>query len=349
MGELSPKSVEGVQHMALVNSGNAQENSGVVKGDVIPSQSLRSLEEVQSGAYETFYTAQSAYVEAQNQTEAARKAYDAAEMDYMNGKISAKEWQAARQELTDAKAAEKSAKKEYESAASNAQAAAEAVEKKKQELRDSRKEDTTYVVHCARIECPFGMRESYLALGETHGVMTHQIPQMTVEDMVLNHNIINFGGCHSRENPGVKEQIEKTNAIIEAKKDWRDKLIGLFTKPAKALVAAVEGGVKGTIGAVKSTIEFVETMVGVREKGLSDGKKSEEEIEKEEKEKEEEKLKSLRSDFVGECIAEFPANGEWLEGHEKVFINGKQVLLRRCSIMCNYGGCVTILLSGQPE
>ena len=55
------------------------------------------------------------------------------------------------------------------------------------------------------------------------------------------------------------------------------------------------------------------------------------------------------SDFLGECTAEFPADGEWLEGHEKVFINGEPVLLRRCSIMCNYGGCVTILVSGQPE
>lgn len=72
---------------------------------------------------------------------------------------------------------------------------------KKQELRDSRVNDTAYVVHCARIECPFGMRESYLALDATHGVLTHQIPQMTVKDMILNTNIINFGGCHSRENP----------------------------------------------------------------------------------------------------------------------------------------------------
>ncbi|MFR8846610.1 MAG: PAAR-like protein [Waltera sp.] len=50
-----------------------------------------------------------------------------------------------------------------------------------------------------------------------------------------------------------------------------------------------------------------------------------------------------------ECKAQFPADGEWLEGHEKVFINGEPLLLRRCSIMCSYGGCVTILLSGQPE
>lgn len=61
------------------------------------------------------------------------------------------------------------------------------------------------------------------------------------------------------------------------------------------------------------------------------------------------KLEEMSSDFVGECKAQFPADGEWLEGHEKVFINGEPLLLRRCSIMCSYGGCVTILLSGQPE
>lgn len=64
---------------------------------------------------------------------------------------------------------------------------------------------------------------------------------------------------------------------------------------------------------------------------------------------EEEKLEEMSSDFVGECKAQFSADGEWLEGHEKVFINGEPLLLRRCSIMCSYGGCVTILLSGQPE
>ena len=62
-----------------------------------------------------------------------------------------------------------------------------------------------------------------------------------------------------------------------------------------------------------------------------------------------EEQQEMWSDFLGECTAEFPADGEWLEGHEKVFINGEPVLLRRCSIMCNYGGCVTILVSGQPE
>ena len=245
-----------------------------------------------------------------------------AEKKYMNGEISAEEWEATLQELSDAQVAETAANENYEAAAAGAQAAAEAVEAKKQELRDSRVNDTAYVVHCARIECPFGMRESYLALDATHGVLTHQIPQMTVKDMILNTNIINFGGCHSRENPDVQAEIEKTNAIIESKKDWRDDVVGYFTKKWNERVTIIKAG----IGLAKK-------LLGMKKKEKT----------------EEEKLEEMSSDFVGECKAQFPADGEWLEGHEKVFINGEPLLLRRCSIMCSYGGCVTILLSGQPE
>lgn len=72
----------------------------------------------------------------------------------MNGEISVEEWEATLQELSDAQVAETAANENYEAAAAGAQAAAEAVEAKKQELRDSRVNDTAYVVHCARIECP---------------------------------------------------------------------------------------------------------------------------------------------------------------------------------------------------
>jgi hypothetical protein len=58
---------------------------------------------------------------------------------------------------------------------------------------------------------------------------------------------------------------------------------------------------------------------------------------------------SLMEQCVGECIAEFPPDTSWLRGHSKVSINGEQVLLHRCSRMCNYGGRITILMSGQPE
>lgn len=284
--------------------------------------SLRALEDTQNQAYENFFAAQDAVNAAAEQTTAANEACWEAETKYMNGEISMEEWEAAQQALSDAKAAEKAANENFETAAADAQAAAEAVEAKKQELRDNRANDTTYVVHCARIECPFGMRESYLALGPAHGVFTHQIPQMTVKDMILDKNIINFGGCHSRENPDIQEAIENANAIIESKKDWRDDVVGYFTKKWNQRVSVIKAG-----------ISFGKKLLGI----------------KEEEKSEEEKLEEMSSDFVGECKAQFPVDGEWLEGHEKVFINGEPVLLRRCSIMCSYGGCVTILVSGQPE
>lgn len=284
--------------------------------------SLGELEDAQNTAYENFFTARDAVTAAGERVAAADEAVCLAEKKYMNGEISVEEWEATLQELSDAQVAETAANENYEAAAAGAQAAAEAVEAKKQELRDSRVNDTAYVVHCAQIECPFGMRESYLALDATHGVLTHQIPQMTVKDMILNTNIINFGGCHSRENPDVQAEIEKTNAIIESKKDWRDDVVGYFTKKWNERVTIIKAG----IGLAKK-------LLGMKKKEKT----------------EEEKLEEMSSDFVGECKARFPADGEWLEGHEKVFINGEPLLLRRCSIMCSYGGCVTILLSGQPE
>jgi ATPase subunit of ABC transporter with duplicated ATPase domains len=157
--------------------------------------SLGELEDAQNTAYENFFTARDAVTAAGERVAAADEAVCLAEKKYMNSEISVEEWEATLQELSDAQVAETAANENYEAAAAGAQAAAEAVEAKKQELRDSRVNDTAYVVHCARIECPFGMRESYLALDATHGVLTHQIPQMTVKDMILNTNIINFGGC----------------------------------------------------------------------------------------------------------------------------------------------------------
>ena len=58
---------------------------------------------------------------------------------------------------------------------------------------------------------------------------------------------------------------------------------------------------------------------------------------------------SLMQQCVGECLSSFPGNAKWEKGHEKVTNNGEPVLLRRCSLTCNYGGCITILVSGQPE
>lgn len=284
--------------------------------------SLGELENVQAEAYESFSQAQNAVQEAAEQVTAANDACREAEIKYWNGEISEDEWDAAQQAMLDANAAQKAANENLEAKAKEAQTAADAVEAKKQELRDNRANDTSYVVHCARIECPFGMRESYLALEKIHGVLAHQIPQMTVKDVIANTNIINFGGCHSRENPEVQEAIENANAIIEEKKDWRDNVVDFFTKQWDSQVSKV-----------KKRIQFGKKLLGIEEEEKS----------------EEEKIEEMRSDFVGQCTLEFPENEEWIEGHEKVFINGEPVLLRRCSLMCNYGGCVTILVSGQPE
>lgn len=326
MSEVSAMSLGSTPQETCVNFEAAQGSAGAANVQEPSPGSLTALENTQSQAYENFFTAQAAAETATERLNAASNALQLAETQYMNGEISQEEWEAAVHELSDAKAAEKEASENLETAAAEAQAAADAVEAKKQELRENRKNDTTYVVHCARIECPFGMRESYLALGPTHGVLTHQIPQMTVKDMILDKNIINFGGCHSRENPGVQAEIDKTNKLIEAKKDWRDKVVGYFTKEWKKHVAVLKVGIS----------------IGKKLLGIKDKPKTKEELEAE-------KIQEMWSDFVGECNAGFPADGEWLDGHEKVFINGEPVLLRKCSIMCNYGGCVTILLSGQPE
>lgn len=58
---------------------------------------------------------------------------------------------------------------------------------------------------------------------------------------------------------------------------------------------------------------------------------------------------SLMEECMGECTPSFPEGTQWKRGHEKVFVNGEPVLMRRCTLRCDYGGQITILLSGQPE
>lgn len=149
--------------------------------------------------------------------------------------------------------------------------------------------------------------------------MTGEIPQMTVKDTKLNTNIINFGGCRSKENPSVQRAAEnarnRANTHIERNKDWRD------TAAAAVTVTRI------AISPVKAIVEHFCNR-NKKEDGVSD---------------------SLMSECIGACTACFPANAIWENGHGKVKINGEPVLLRRCTMNCNYGGRITILLSGQPE
>lgn len=268
--------------------------------------SLPGLENTANNAYKAYAEAKDAAAAAKEKTASAEQAYEDAVNQYMFGDgspESLEKMQEAQQALKEAKAEEKAAAEAEEAATKAAQEAAEAVEQKKDELRKSRYWDTTYVVHCARVECSCGMRESYLALGPTHGVKTRQIPQMITSDTVLDENIINFGGCKSKENPSLiaaaEEAARKANEEIQE----RRKKKGFFNR-------------------------IIDLFCGDGHVEVSD---------------------SLLEQCVGECKECFPADAEWRRGHVKVFINGKPVLLRRCSARCIYGGLVTILLSGQPE
>lgn len=271
--------------------------------DSIADKSLPDMENAANDAYKAYSDAVRATDDAKEKITSAEQAYEEAVDQYMYGDGSQESMEEALAALEAAKAEEAAAQEAVETAAAEAQAAAEAVEQKKEELRESRSRDTTYVVHCARVECTCGMRESYLALGPTHGVKTRQIPQMIISDTVLDTNIINFGGCRSKENPSLRKAAEE--AARKANEEIREK--------------RKEGG-------------FFNWVI---DKFCKDG--------------EVEVSDSLLDQCVGKCEKCFPADAEWRMGHSKVFINGKPVLLRRCSVRCIYGGLVTILLSGQPE
>ena len=271
--------------------------------------SLSGLEKMQGEANQKFLETHDAAQKASEKA-AAEEAFYKAAQDYTFGDMSDESFQkkeAAQKAMEEAQAEAQAAEQAMGEAAAEAHAAAVAVEKKKDELRADRDNDMTYVVHCARIECSKGMRESYLVLGPTHGVKTRQIPQMTIKDILPFINVINFGGCFSMENPSVKAAAEA--AVMAAQKTIEDK-----------------HNEKGCIGRFFDNV--VDWFVGDHEMSVDE---------------------SLMQQCVGECLSSFPGNAKWEKGHEKVTINGEPVLLRRCSLTCNYGGCITILVSGQPE
>ncbi len=272
--------------------------------------SLTELERTQGEANMKFAEATAAKEAAADNLAAAEQAYYDALENYTFGDAPEENYdkkEAAKEALEAAKAAQEAAVAAEQEAAKAAQDAADAVEKKKKNLRATRLLDTTYVVHCARIECKCGMRESYLTLGNTHGVKTRQIPQMTIKDWIPDTNIINFGGCFSPENPSVKEAAEMA---VHAAQD------------------AIEKKKEGRSGFGKFMDSVIDFFVDDKEVNVDE---------------------SLLQMCVGECRPEFPPNPEWKLGHKKVTVNGESVLLRRCSIMCNHGGCITILFSGQPD
>ena len=126
--------------------------------------SLSGLEKMQGEANQKFLETHDAAQKASEKA-AAEEAFYKAAQDYTFGDMSDESFQkkeAAQKAMEEAQAEAQAAEQAMGEAAAEAHAAAVAVEKKKDELRADRDNDMTYVVHCARIECSKGMRESYL-------------------------------------------------------------------------------------------------------------------------------------------------------------------------------------------
>lgn len=204
---------------------------------------LTDLEAAQGSACQAYMEQMQAAEAASKKAAEAKAAYQHAAAECYANPYSVAAMQKrneAMQAMASAEAEADAAQQLLEEKAQEAQEACDAVEAKLKELRESRTRDTTYVVHTARAECSCAPRQSYLALDETHGVYTRQIPQMTVGDVTEMVNIITFGRCKSKENPKVREAAE---AVAQAAKEqiqnsenWRDKLINLFFKPEEIKV-----------------------------------------------------------------------------------------------------------------
>ena len=138
-------------------------------------------------------------------------------------------------------AANESAKK-----ASEAQAAFDTANK------EARPTDRTYVVHVASISCSYGMRDSYAVLETTHGVYIKQIPQLTVKDMMPDLNVINFGGCNSKENPDTVAVAERLMKEVRDSSNFFEKVIDFFTsdKIEESFITSCYGECKPQIAGI---------------------------------------------------------------------------------------------------
>ena len=63
------------------------------------------------------------------------------------------------------------------------------------ELAGAKTQDITFVVHGAKIRCPFGSREGYLIVPESHGVMLKSKAQLHKKDRRVRVNINSMGIC----------------------------------------------------------------------------------------------------------------------------------------------------------
>ena len=223
----------------------------------------------------------------------------------------------AKKALEEAEKEAQKAQEELEQSAEEAQKAQEELQAKKEEMEAQRPTDETYVVYTAQMKCmknkekDYGMRSSVLVLPQTHGIFVRGIPQMNVFDNLAEQNIINFGGCCSKENPSTVETAKEVakQATEEAKKD-------------RNLGEKLVDGFMGFVSKVKSVFT-----------GEEDDSVDE----------------SLIEMCYGKCTPILVPGVAWTREKEKVSLNGEPPLLRRCELHCLYGGTIILETSGQPE
>lgn len=111
-------------------------------------------------------------------------------------------------------------------------ASAAMTEAKKAGIENTRDESMDFVVHMARIQCTYGMRESMAVLKTDHGVMSGRQAQMTVADADYAINFIDFGGCTSPENETVQTEAQKAmdTAMSDVEKGLAASVAAAFTK-----------------------------------------------------------------------------------------------------------------------
>lgn len=105
-----------------------------------------------------------------------------------------------------------------------------------------RKDDTTYVAETAIIQCSKGLRVSLLLVPNPHYTYAKGVPLCTIKDVVVDDNVVNFGGCTSFDNPKLDETVQtliqelrdENNYIVEQEDTTkRDELKGMCACPCE--------------------------------------------------------------------------------------------------------------------
>lgn len=147
--------------------------------------------------------------------------------DFNNIKNAVGDFFASDEEKAAKKAEEeaKKAKEEAEKKAAEEQAAA-----MREEL------DKSYILHTALLVCDKAyvssmedVNPSYIVLPYSHGESIHGLPQLNVDDYIVDENVLNFGICRSPKNPEVQKAARTIlDEVKNESKSWTDKLMDIF-------------------------------------------------------------------------------------------------------------------------